>query len=699
MVTSSILILFGLGFTAAAILAAASKILYVKEDPRVAAVEACFPGANCGGCGYPGCNAAAAAVVAGDEPPEVCVAGSMEIAEEVAKVMGMSVEYREPKVAGLMCTGGERADLMYHYEGVRDCRAEAMMYGGEKSCGLGCLGLGTCVRACPFDAIRLGDDKLPIVNPVLCRSCGLCADVCPTGAITIQGMTAELLHFNKLIDCLAPCMQKCPGQINVRDYIQQMKNGDMQGALLTIKERNPFPLAVGRICPAPCETICRRNIVDEGVAIHTLLRHVGDWEMNSGSRVPVPCSPDTGRKVAIIGGGPTGLTCAYFLRRLGHAPVIFEREEILGGMLRHAIPDFRLPSKVIDWEIQGILELGIEARTGQELGKDFTVESLNEEGFEAVFLATGAWKTPDLTIPGHDAANVIGSVDFLTGVETRYSDLSGKKVVVVGDTNTATDVIRSVVRLNARKVTALVPCIQRKMSANKDEIERAKELGTEMLFLTEPTEIVANESGAVSQVKFQELQYKDPKKATGKPMPVEGTESVIPADLVIVATDRQVDLAPVSDLDLKTTKTGTLDGNEDTLQTAVPHVFVGGEAHRGRSMAIQCVSDGRRAARAIHYYMTRGEIPAFVNPQKRVIPESILKNMQVQLTIPRIDVPEIPVEDRKSTFHEEVQGFTTHRDARKEASRCLRCGLTCYDADAGAEFAADEDVVSKTGTE
>ena len=206
-------------------------------------------------------------------------------------------------------------------------------------------------------------------------------------------------------------------------------------------------------------------------------------------------------------------------------------------------------------------------------------------------------------------------------------------------------------------------------------------------------------SGRVSQVKFQELQYKDPKKATGKPMPVEGTGSEIPADLVIVATDRLADLAPLSDLNLKTTKAGTLDGNEESLQTAVPNIFVGGEVHRGRSFAIQCVSDGRRAARSIHHFLTKGEIPSFVHPQKRVIPETILKNMQVKLTIPRIEVPEIPVEERKSTFHEEVQGFTTTRDARKEASRCLRCGLTCYDADAGSEFADDEDVIAKTGTE
>lgn len=695
MVVSSILILFLLGLVAAAVLAVASKVLHVKEDPRIAEVENCFPGANCGGCGYPGCGAAAAAIVKGEAAPEICVAGGAEIAENIANVMGVEVSFKEPKVAHNICTGGSRANLLFDYAGVEDCRAEALLYGGEKSCGLGCIGLGACVKVCGFDAIRLNEDGLPVVDMNACRSCGKCAEVCPTGAIRVSGLTMDLLHLNKIDDCLAPCMQKCPAQIDVRTYIQQMKLGDMRGALLTMKERNPLPLAVGRLCPAPCETICRRNIADEGVAIHTLHRFVADWEMNSGSRVRLDCNPPSGHKVAIIGGGPAGLSAAYFLRRIGHEPTIFEKREQLGGMMKGIIPEYRLPGKVVDWEIQSILDLGVGVQCGKTFGEDITLESLEKDGFEAVLLATGAWKVPSLGIENDDAEGVMDSITFLADVNESIKDLSGKKIVVVGDSNTAMDVARSAGRLNA-EVTALIGCIQRKMSANKNEVKRAAELGADLKFMTAPVRIIAEE-GTVTGVQYTELEYDDPKKAKGGPNPVEGTEAFMDADIVVVAIDRLVDTdafaaadgTPLFDLDKKS---GAVKADKTTLQTSVPNVFVSGEAYTGRNILIQAVADGRRAARAIHHFITEGEIPEPKNPQLRVIPESILKNMQVTYSIPRIDVPEISVDERRSTFKEEVKGFVEYDAARKEGSRCLRCGLTCYDSEAGAEYAGDADV-------
>jgi NADPH-dependent glutamate synthase beta subunit-like oxidoreductase len=695
MVASSILVLFLLGLTAAAILAVAARILHVKEDPRVVSVEACLPGANCGGCGYPGCSAAAAAVVNGDAPPELCVAANMETATRIAAIMGSEVQFKEPKVATNICSGGSRANLLFDYKGVEDCRAEALLYGGEKSCGIGCIGLGTCVKVCGFNAIRLSDAGLPVVDWNACRSCGKCAEVCPTGAIRISSVASVLLHLNQTTDCLAPCMQKCPAQINVRRYIQQLKQGDMRGALLTMKEHNPLPLAVGRVCPAPCENICRRKIVDEGVAIHTLHRYVADWEMQSGTRVNLHCNPPSGHKVAIIGGGPAGLSCAYFLRRVGHEPVIFEKREYIGGMMRGVIPEYRLPAKVVDWEVQTILNLGVETRTGVAFGSDVTLADLENEGFEAVFIATGAWKVPPLGIDNDDAEGVLDSVSFLHGVGQEYTDLRGKTVVVVGSSNTAMDVVRSAARLGA-EVVALVPSIQRKMTANKDEVLRAVEIGGDLRYLTAPLAI-ETENGAVTGVTYCDLAYDDPEKPKGEPKPVAGTKAFVEADMVISATDRLVDDGPLCDAEgkpmfKKDKKTGGISANKTTLQTEIPNVFVGGEVHTGRSILIQAVADGRRAARAIHFHVTEGAVPEPDNQQVQVIPESILKDMRVTYSIPRVQEPLISMDERRNTFKEEVAASIPYERARKEASRCLRCGLTCYDADAGAEYTRDEDV-------
>lgn len=695
MVSTSIFLLSGLGFAAASVLAVASKVLHVKEDPRVAAVENCFPGANCGGCGYPGCSAAAAAVVAGEAPPEVCVAGGMDIATSVASVMGMSVSFKEPKVASLICTGGERAKQIYDYSGVEDCRAMSMLYGGDKMCGLACLGKGSCVKACGFGAIELSEEGLPVVNEALCRSCGKCAEVCPTGAIRIKGLSSDLLHLNKLDDCLAPCMQKCPAQLDVRTMIQQIKAGDMGSALLTLKERLPLPSVVGRICPHGCETICRRQIVDEGIAINSLERYVSDWEMASGGRVPMQCNPSNGRKVAIIGGGAAGMSCAFYLRRVGYEVHVFDRRESLGGMVRHAIPEYRVPHRVADWDVQGILELGVTPRTGLEFGKDFTLTTLNDEGFEAIFVATGAWKTPQLGIPGDTAPGVVDGVSFLTSLKHEPMDLAGKRLVIIGDTNTAMDVARSAGRLSAARIVVLSQHIKRKMSANKLEVERAEEIGAEILYKTKPTAVKSADGGVIS-VEYVATEYKDPKKATGTPAPVEGTEAVVDCDLVINCVDRVPDMTPFvgedGESEFAVTKKGTIDADKVTLQTSVSNVFVGGEVYSGRATVVEAVADGRTAARSIHMLLTEGEAKKPEDQQLRVIPETILKGMKVKYTIPRVAVQEIPVAERRSTFKEEVSQPLDPSLARKEASRCLRCGLTCYDGEAGAEYAADPDV-------
>jgi RnfABCDGE-type electron transport complex B subunit len=309
--------MLALGAVCGIVLGAASRIFYVWEDPRIAQVESCFAGANCGGCGYAGCSAAAVAVVAGKAQPSVCIVGGPESAQSTAEVMGMEVGLAEPLKSYNTCTGGDRAENKYLYAGVKSCRAQAAIFGGQRDCSVGCLGFGDCVRACQFDALKMGPLGYPVVDKEKCVGCGVCEQICPKAVMEVRTPSQRILHFNQRDDRLAPCRQTCPAEIDIPKYITQIREGDYTGAVDTIRERNPLLLACGRVCPHPCEVNCRRGIEDDPVSINQLKRFAADFEMNSGKRLPVPMAPPTDKRVAVIGGGPAGLTCAFFSEKIG----------------------------------------------------------------------------------------------------------------------------------------------------------------------------------------------------------------------------------------------------------------------------------------------------------------------------------------------------------------------------------------------
>ena len=304
-----------LGLVAAAGLGYAAKIFYVEIDPKVAAVEEALPGANCGGCGYPGCSGAAVAIAEGRAPANVCVAGGPDVWSSVAEVMGVAVEIREREVARVKCRGGtSRAERKFVYQGVTDCRAAVLLYGGEKTCDVGCLGLGTCEANCMFDAIHIGPDGIPIVDESKCTGCGTCVRLCPKNVLRLESVSGDLIHLNTNWECLAPCQATCPAQIDIPAYINLIAQGQYEEAVKKIKERNPLPLTCGRVCPHPCEDKCRRGMLDEPVNINHLKRFAADYELRSGKHLVPPLAPDTDRRVAIIGGGPAGLSAAFYLR-------------------------------------------------------------------------------------------------------------------------------------------------------------------------------------------------------------------------------------------------------------------------------------------------------------------------------------------------------------------------------------------------
>jgi formate dehydrogenase beta subunit len=408
--TIAIILMGGLGLVVGIGLALASKVFYVYVDPKIVAIEDALPGANCGGCGLPGCSANAEAIVAGKASPNSCVAAGDDVALAIAGILGVSVEAKEPDIALPGCTYGVAdADVKYTYDGLNDCRAAALLAGGMKVCNIGCLGLGTCAAVCPFDAIVMGPQGLPVVDEVKCTGCGTCERVCPKHIITLSSVTRRILKEYTSEDCTTPCQRACPAGINISLYIQQIVDGDYHGSVQTIKERNPFPTVIGRICPRPCENDCRRKYVDEPVAINYLKRFAADYERTQNERIQPFKAPDTGRRIAVAGGGVQGLSAAFFAARLGHAATVYEGTDRLGGLLNTAIAKSRLPEAILTWDIDGILEMGVEARTGQMLGRDVTVAGLLDDGYEAVLLASGGWdsrlargaeKTVETPFPG-----------------------------------------------------------------------------------------------------------------------------------------------------------------------------------------------------------------------------------------------------------------------------------------------------------
>lgn len=412
--------------------------------------------------------------------------------------------------------------------------------------------------------------------------------------------------FNIVREDMPICQETCPVHLDIRGYVGLIADGKFEESLALIRQRLPFPAVCGRICTHPCELACNRGLEDESVAIRALRRFVTDLEAKEGRRprVEVKAAPRQ-EKVAIIGAGPAGLTCAHDLALLGYQVTVFEALPVVGGMLYVGVPAYRLPKDILQKEVDAIKSLGVEIKTNTAIGKDLTIDKLFEQGFKAVFIAVGAHRGQKLGLPGEDAGGVVIGIDFLRELNLGRQVKIGERVAVIGGGNVAIDAARSALRVGAKKVIILYRRTRQEMPATEEEIEAAEAEGIEFQYLAAPIEVLAS-GGKVSGIRCQRMELGQP-DASGRrrPMPVKGSEFDIAVDTVIPAIGQVTDLSFSGEgSGIESARGGTLLVDPETLATTRAGVFAGGDAVSGPATAIEAVAAGHKSALSIAQYVS-----------------------------------------------------------------------------------------------
>lgn len=536
---------------------------------------------------------------------------------------------------------------------------------------------------CYDDAVKVyGACGLCVVEaegiPKLLRSCsakcseGMVVNTESKRVVQSRKIAMELLMSAHDGDCVAPCQLNCPARTDCQGYVGLIANGEYEAALKLIKNKVSLPASIGRVCPHPCETACRRGKVDEAINIAQLKAFAADMDLNSDNYLPEKDAP-TGKKIAIIGGGPAGLTAAYRLAISGHEVTVYDMMEKMGGMLRYGIPQYRLPKEVLDKEIAIIEKLGVKMINGVKLGKDFTVASLKAQN-DAVIVAVGAWKSSSMRTPGEELDGIYGGIDFLRAVALKQEINIGDKVVICGGGNTAMDACRTVVRLGAKEVYCVYRRTRNEMPAEDIEITEAEEEGVQFKFLTNPISFNGKD-GKVKSVTLQLMELGEP-DASGRrrPVAIEGKTEELDVDSVIVAIGQKLVNEDVSEL--KLTDRGNIEADIDTFKTNIEGVFAIGDAtNRGASIAIEAIGEANRCALSIDAYLNGEDIETRVPYISRRDEELI--DFQSKEKCPARKPKVLPAAERKNNFDEVCLGYT-EEDAKAEASRCLECGCKEY---------------------
>ena len=492
----------------------------------------------------------------------------------------------------------------------------------------------------------------------------------------------ELLASQHFGDCTAPCVMECPAHMNAQGYINLIAKGLYEDAVRLMKEANPLPVVCGRICTRPCEKKCRRNAFEGPLGIAYLKRFAADIDLAKKQPYLPEKKPATGKKAAIIGAGPAGLSAAWYLAGLGHDVTIFERQENPGGMLRYGIPSYRMPRETLDAEIDIIKSLGVEIRFGVDFGKDITVKSLKADGYDSILLAVGSQVGWPLDVEGEEGCTgVLIGVDFLGSVTRgKQPDFKGKKIAVVGGGNTAMDCARTSMRLEAERVDLIYRRTIAEMPADDMEIEEAQHEGVNFNVLTNPVSV--SQDGGIVNLKITKMELGEP-DASGRrsPKPVAGSEFVEKYDYVISAVGQTQDLSFISpDCDV-TVNREKLVADAATMLTNVDGIFAAGDAVTGPQTAILAIAGGKKAALAMDKYMLGQALPRDVELYNHIRgdnKEIDISTFGEQEKISKTAMPMLTEAQRHHNFKEVELGFTEEQ-AKLEASRCLSC--SCADVE------------------
>ena len=542
-----------------------------------------------------------------------------------------------------------------------------------------CVACGQCVENCQTNALKLGQKR--------CATDPHISDTYDTDAsVPFHRSSYNPEYRTNRSDVMpsgtAPCKAECPAHIPVQGYIKLASLGRYTEALELIKKENPFPAVCGRICNKRCEDACTRGSIDDPIAIDDIKKFIAEKDLEAGTRFVPKMLNQIGRpypeKIAVIGAGPAGLSCAYYLAVKGYPVTVFEKESVPGGMLTLGIPSFRLEKNVVNAEIDVLKELGVEFRFGVEVGKNMTLDALRADGYKAIYLAVGASKGTPAGCPGDDLKGVFTGVEFLRAVNLGKRPTIGKKVAVIGGGNVAIDVARAAVRRGA-DVTLLYRRSREEMPAADEEVAEAEAEGVKFRFLSAPVEILG-EKGKATAVKVETMTLGEPdEKGRRKPVGT-GEFETIALDSVIGAIGQTVDWGTLDTGALTTTKKGTAEADALTYQTAQPDIFVGGDCYTGPKFAIDAIAAGKEAAISLHRFVHPGQTLT-AGRDRRVYRALDKEHVLIETAGFDKDHRQMPgYNAAKARTFSDARVTFTEEQVKKECARCLGCGATKVDS-------------------